>query len=239
MIRPAPEMASKDGGKGRRPLALVGPDPEVLFYARQAEEKGGPVLVLGCAHGRVAWGLAERRLAVVGVDPSEVMIALAEERRAGEGPEAAARARFLVADPRSLRLDERFPTVLAPQHALGLMQSTEDLEAFLATVRHHLAPGGTFAFDVHNPRRPPRPEHDGPTSPLEPRRPLFSFHLRERRVRKDAPEGIRRLRLKHFGPEELEAALARAGLVLRERYGGFDGKPFDPEDPRQIGVAGP
>jgi hypothetical protein len=166
------------------------------------------------------------------------MVQAAEERRAQVSAEISARARFLVADVRGLRLSETFPLVLAPQHALGLMAGDEELEGFLTTVRLHLAPGGTFAFDVLNPQRPPPPDADlEPTAGLEPQRLPFAFHLRER-TRGGQAGGIRRLRLQQFSAEELEAALAACGLTERERYGRFDGKPFDADDARHIGVAG-
>jgi SAM-dependent methyltransferase len=210
--------------RGRAPLSLVGQEPDLLFYMRHAGERGGPVLVLGSANGRVPWSLAGHGFMAVGVDSSETMVRSAEERRATESPEVSGRARFIISDVRVLRLEERFPLVLAPQHAMGLMATRDDLDAFVATVRHHLAPGGTFIYDVLNP-------------PREPRRPLFALHLRERR-RPGGTAPIRRLRLRHFAPEELEAALTEGGLTLRERFGRFDGKPFDLRDSRQIGVAG-
>jgi SAM-dependent methyltransferase len=229
-------MAGNDT-RGRTPLSLVGQEPDIPFYTRQAAEHGGPVLVLGAANGRVAWALAGAGLSVLGVDPSERMVRAAEELRGSEPPEVAARVRFLHADPRSLRLAERFPVVLAPQHAMGMMGSPEDLEAFLSTVRHHLQAGGIFVYDVLNP--PPESsasrEDEEPGVALEPRRPVFAFHLRERR-QPGAPLGIRRLRLRPFTAEELDAAMKACGLTPRERYGRFDGKPFDPEDTRHIGV---
>lgn len=229
-------MAGHDA-RGRTPLSLVGHEPDLLFYTRQVTERGGPALVLGSANGRVAWALANAGVSVLGVDPSERMIQAAEESRAGESPEVSGRARFLHADPRSLRLPERFPVVLAPQHALGLMGSHEDLEAFLSTVRHHLQPEGVFLYDVLNPpvQEPSRNEDEMPGAALEPRRPVFSFHLRERR-QSGAPLGIHRLRFKPFAPAELDEAMKACGLTPRERYGRFDGKPFEEGDPRHIGV---
>ena len=229
-------MAGNDA-RGRTPLSLIGQEPDIPFYTRQATEHGGPVLVLGAANGRVAWALARAGLSVLGVDPSERMLQAAEEVRASESPEVSDRVRFLRADPRSLRLSERFPVVLAPQHALGMMASHEDLEAFLSTVRHHLVPEGVFVYDVLNPSPEPalHREDDEPGAALEPRRPVFAFHLRERR-QPGAPLGIRRLKLRPFSAGELDDAMKACGLTPRERYGRFDGKPFDPEDARHIGV---
>ena len=229
-------MAGHDA-RGRTPLSLVGQEPDLLFYTRRTVEQGGPVLVLGAANGRVAWALGRAGLEVLGVEPSEWMLQAAEEDRSREDPAVAGRTRLLRADPRSLRLDERFRVVLAPQNALGLMTSHDDLEAFLATVRHHLVPEGLFLFDVLNPpaEAPARHDEEEPSGGLEPRRPVFAFHLRERR-QPGAPPGIRRLRLRPFSLAELDAAMKDCGLTPRERYGHFDGKPFDPEDERHIGV---
>lgn len=233
-------------------LALVGQDVEAAFYAREVARHGAPVLVLGCAQGRIAFSLAARGHRVVGADPSEAMVKAAEELRLESLPDGE-RLHFVAADLRSLRLSERFPTVVAPQNALAWMGSLDDLGALLATVRHHLLPKGTFLFDVVNRgeveraeerggwRGQPHPEMaGGPVVPfLEPPRPLFSPHLRERR-RAPGQRGersIRRLRLRHFEAHELEGALREAGFEVEERYGSFGGKPFEPSDPVQIVVA--
>lgn len=235
--RATPGRMSGNDIRGRAPLSLVGQDPDLLFYSQRASERGGPVLVLGAANGRVPWSLAGHGFTSVGVDASEVMIRSAEERRAREPAEVAERVRFIAMDVRALRLPERFPLVLAPQHAMGLMATRDDLDAFLATVCHHLMPGGAFIYDVLNPPREAIIRDDEePRAPLEPRRPLFALHLRERKP-PTGPAPIRRLKLRHFAPEELEEALATCGLTLHERYGRFDGKPFDLQDSRQIGVA--
>ncbi|MFZ5469995.1 MAG: class I SAM-dependent methyltransferase [Myxococcota bacterium] len=224
------------------PLALVGPEPDVTFYARQVAVHGSPVLVLGCANGRLAFALAARGHEVTGVDPAKVMIHSAEERRGRENGEVASRVRFIAADLRALRLSQRFPTVLAPKNALGLMGSREDLEAFLATVRHHLVSGGALVFDVTNPGARGRAdvEREDVSEPLpEASRPLFAPHLRERKRRSDGREerAIRRLRLRQFEPVEIDTSLGEAGFVALERFGSFDGKPFDDDDALQIVIA--
>jgi SAM-dependent methyltransferase len=231
----------------RMALSLVGREPGVAFYARQAAARadlqgGGRVLTLGCANGKLAFELVSKGHPVVAVDPSKSMIQAAEERRAREGMDSD-RVRFLLADLRSLRLNERFPLVLAPQNAVALMGSLEDLHALLATVRHHLEPEGAFVFDVANPSTGPLHPRllpgEGPPI-LEPPRPIFAPHLRERRrgANDGGSEGaIRRLKLRHFEPEEIDTALQQAGFVAMERFGRFDGKPFDPGDPLQILVA--
>jgi SAM-dependent methyltransferase len=223
-------------------LSLVGKAEDVAFYVRQAAARPGPVLVLGCANGRIAFELADLGKPVLGVDPSKVMVLSAEERRADEGLDLE-RLSFVPADLRTFRSGQRFELVVAPQNALGLMASLSDLSALLATVRHHLTPSGAFVFDVANPAAddPPAPReraHEGQPPLLEPPRPPFLPHLRERR--RGPAEGqapLRRLLLRQFEPAELDSSLTAAGFRVLERFGRFDGKRFEPSDRMQIIVA--
>jgi SAM-dependent methyltransferase len=231
-------------GRSGNVLALVGQEKDLSFYVHEAERRGAPVLVLGAGTGRVAWELANRGLSTLGVDPSEVMIETAEERRREETPEVSSRLRLVCADPRSLRLKERFPAVLAPHNALALMATLDDLDAMLATVRLHLAPDGAFVFDVLNPVREsfPPPDDPGaawhPLEGIEPPRPIFAPHLRERvRSGDGISEGIRRLRLRHFTVAEVDRALEEAGFAAMERYGDFDRHPFEATHATQVVVA--
>lgn len=225
-------MADTDGTI-TRPLALVPRETDLEFYRRQLLQAPGRALVLGCATGRVAWALAHD-LEVVAVDPSERMLASAEAQREAEPPEASGRITFVHSDLRALRLGARFAWVVAPQNALGGVGTLEDLEAALATVKEHLAPGGSFLYDVR--QAPPAAARtiDEPGMPafLEPARPAFTPHLREARK---GP--IRRLLARSFTSDELELAFQRAGLTELERFGDFAGKPLDDKDELRVGVA--
>ncbi len=236
-------MGSNDVRRGAV-LSLVGQEKDLLFYSREVEARGGPVLVLGAGTGKLAWELALRGLKVTAVEPSEVMAATANERRSRERAEASDRLEILCSDVRAVRLDERFPVVLAPQNALALMATLDDLDALLSTVRHHLAPDGVLVFDVLNPNPGPfQPAHEPeeawrPLEGVEPPRPVFAPHLRERtRSGEGFSEGIRRLRLRHFSVAEIDTALREAGFEATERYGSFDRRPFEQQDAVQVVVA--
>jgi len=230
-------------GSARGPLALVSRDADTAFYAREVRQWGAPVLVLGCASGRIAWELAQDGARVTAVDPSKVMLEVAQGRR-GEAPlEVSARLEFHEADLRTLRLNRRFGSIVLPQNAVGLMPTLEALDALFATVCVHLAPTGALLLDATNPG-PPEPSgtpEDAVPPYLEPRRPLFAPHLRERRRDPRAPpsSAIRRLRVGQFYPAEMDAALLRSGLRAAQRYGDFAGKPFDPADALQVVIASP
>ncbi|HVE84663.1 MAG TPA: class I SAM-dependent methyltransferase [Myxococcales bacterium] len=231
------------GTDGPRPLlSLVAADAGSAFYGDRVDRAGGPALVLGAGDGRIAWELARRGHQVLAADPSEALLRAVEERRGQEPPEVSARLRVVRADVRSLRLDERFKVAISPRNALGLMSTRDDLEAALATARTHLLPDGIFLLDLVNPpehRAPPAPGDRAEEPPLW-YRPVFVPHLRERRRARPGEaehEGLRRLRVRQFSAEVLDAALKASGFTPMERYGDFDGRPFAPEDPLQVVVA--
>jgi SAM-dependent methyltransferase len=221
-------------------LSLVSRSGDLGFYAQRAWD--GPVLLLGSADGRVAFELAARGVEVVAVEPAEGMARAAEERRAAERPEVAGRVRLIHGDPRSLRLRDTFHAVAAPQNALALFGTLEDVDALFETARLHLRPQGTLVFDLRNPAAPLRPRPHGqpgeaPTEPLLPPPPLtFVPHLHGR-TRARESQGLRRMKVRAFTLEEVDEALADAGFIPLERFGDFAGKPFDPGDPVQVVVA--
>lgn len=207
------------------PLSLVGRDPETAFYGALVARQKGPVLILGSADGELAWALAGKGVAVTGVEPSSFLMEKAEARRAEE-PQAG--VKLVLADLRSVRLQERYATVLAPKSSLVALPGVDSVDAVLETVRAHLAQDGVFAFEVNGLLGGSHVE--GPMG-----RPLFAAHLRERKGVK-AP--IRRMRRSSISADELEAALLASGFEARELYADFEGKPYDDGGDRQIVVAG-
>lgn len=140
-------MSGNDTTRRGPLLSLVGQQKDLLFYSEEVERHPGSALVLGAGTGKLAWELASRGVQTVAVEPSPMMLATAEQRRATEAPEVSGRLQFLEADVRSVRLPERFAAVLAPQNALAMMGSLDELDALLASVRHHLLREGVFALD--------------------------------------------------------------------------------------------
>lgn len=225
---------------GKRRLSVVGGDDEVEFYADEVRRRGGAVLIFGCGNGGMAWAVARLPTQVVAIDPSPRMISVATERGRDEWPDVTDNLQFITADLRAVRLKQRFQCVVAPKNSLGLMSTLEELDSALAAIRFHLVPDGTLLLDVINPPKvelSDRHEYAAPPY-LDPRRPVFSPHLRERRRGMgDQSESIRRLRVGQFFARELDSALLRAQLQPIQRYGNFQRKPFDDTDPLQVVVA--
>ncbi|MBX3247208.1 MAG: class I SAM-dependent methyltransferase [Myxococcales bacterium] len=227
---------------------------DLRFYADFAELVGGPVLELGCGTGRVALAMAERGVAVVGVDPMPTMLARAEERVSKAKREVRERVELVRADMRRVRLRRRFPLVVSPFNVFMHLYERRDVERALATVRAHLRRGGRFLFDVRVPqvaelaRRSDKIYSGGTlTIPSKGGR----YHYRERFewdpiaqvqmidlafVGVDDPADFELTPLAHrqFFPAELEALLHYNGFEVLERFGDFEGGPLGPDSESQI-----
>jgi ubiquinone/menaquinone biosynthesis C-methylase UbiE len=112
-------------------------DPYLDHVAKQTGS--GRALDLGCGTGVISLALARRGFAVVGVDHSEDMLAIA---RAKLGQAAASGScQFVVADVRSLPAgDDEFDCVTCQ----GLLHHLAELESCLTELERVLRPGGFF-----------------------------------------------------------------------------------------------
>ncbi len=125
---------------------------DVAYYVQKARASRGPVLEYGVGNGRVALHIARAGIELEGVDLSPAMLADFEERLSQEPAQVRARVRLHQGDMRSVRLDRRFPLVIAPFNALLHLYDRRDMEAFLSCVREHLTPDGRFLFDFSLPQ---------------------------------------------------------------------------------------
>lgn len=125
-----------------------GTEGDLAHYLRICEGASS-VLELGCGYGRVVAALASAGHTVVGVDLDPGLLDLA--RATVDALPASGRAAITLrpGDMRDLQLPQRFDRVLVPFGGLLCMLDGTQLDAALATVARHLAPGGRAAFDVY------------------------------------------------------------------------------------------
>lgn len=234
-------------------LVHLGPHQgELEFYTRQAARYGRTVLELACGTGRLTVPLAQRGLALTGLDVATAMLA-----RARAKAQAAGRAvDFVEGDMRAFDLGRRFDLIFIPINSLCHLHTRAEVEAGFRCVRAHLAPAGRFIIDVGNPslallsRDPSRwyeigayPDAQGrPVRLSEQSRYDAAAQVNAVTWRYEFAAGGRRdlrLTLRQFFPQELDALLAYNGLELEAKYGGYGEKPFHAASPQQIVVARP
>jgi len=215
----------------------------VAYHVELALRQGGPVLELGCGTGIVAIPIAQRGLAVTGIDLAPAMLAHARRKSAALGLDAE----WVEADARTLDLGRRFRLVVLTGHGFQAFLTRADQDALLAAVARHLAPGGLFAFDTRNP-----PGHDlasivddepeADYTSVEGRHVRVSYSQRydaaaqvmhwttHRRWHEDGRDERRdtRIACRFTDAAELESLLRAHGFEVVERHGDWDRSPFMP-----------
>ena len=224
---------------------------DVAFYRMLADERGGPVLDLGCGSGRLAIPLLSDGHQVVGVDLSPDMLARAQARRLRLPAAARRRGLFVRGDLRRLPVGGAFPFIVMAFHTIQHLIEDDELLAVLRAVRQRMTPDGWFAFDVffpsaawlvrspgrrheriifRHPRTGQRTEYSVSHRMDEARRALHMFiHYRP-----IAPSGVvarrgRVVRLVHrqLPPDVVADLLKQAGLRIVARWSGFHGEAMD------------
>jgi len=215
------------------------PSGDAAFYRGLAEESGGPVLELGCGTGRVLLPIAALGIPCVGVDASPAMLAALRAKNPPPNLE--------LVEGRMETFDlgaRRFRLVTAPFRAfLHLLDMPSQLAA-LANIRRHLEPGGTFAFDIFDPKlawisAPGENERLDATFTIDGVETRRFAKVRTNlatqimdvtfRFEPAQTDGNTTVRLRWFYRYEMEHLLARAGFTDVTLYGGYDRRPWRPE----------
>jgi SAM-dependent methyltransferase len=226
------------------------PSGDVGFYVEEAVRSKGPVLEFGCGTGRILVPIAEKGVAITGVDASEPML---RQLRA-KLPSADVH----VGDMRDFDVGRRYALVTIPFRPIAHVLEAEDHVRIFLNARRHLAQGGRLVFDFFHPKlsflAAPRPEkldfervEDGKrirrySSAV----PHVSRQVNDVTLRwevEDAEGRVEHRRYRTVFPMrwfyrfELEHALARAGLRVEALYGNFDRSDFGDESPEMIFLA--
>jgi SAM-dependent methyltransferase len=232
---------------------------DLKFYQLLADERGGPVLDVGCGTGRLTVPLLRDGHIVVGLDHSPTMLARAAARVARLRPDLRRRALLVRGDMQTLAFAPRFAFAIVAFHGIQHLVTEAALVGFLGRTHDALIPGGWLAFDVFAPnpeflrraregdplRRWDRTQFRHPTTQRreiytashafdqERRTLLTTFHYQpvDARGRPKGPERHVRLCHRQLEPAVVGDCLTRAGFELLQRWGGFDGVPLGLADP--------
>ncbi len=237
---------------------------DVHFYRRIAGRLlGGPgrVLDLACGTGRVTTALLREGHTVVGIDRSATMLQRADARITRRSRALRDRCHLVRADMRQFALSARFPLVVMAFNSFEHLYQDSDIDRCLASIRDHLAPGGSFVFDIQNPDlawllRDPRKRwartrfrHPRTGQSMiystnhvyDPISQIVNIRLYYQTVVRNTVVGeqVVALSQRKFFPAEMVAVLAARGFEVIERYGDFDDLPLTEECENQVLVCRP
>jgi ubiquinone/menaquinone biosynthesis C-methylase UbiE len=201
---------------------------DVDFYVEEALASGGPVVELAVGTGRIAVPIAEARIAVVGVDRSEGMLAVARDFARERGVEAF--VDFRLGDLRDPPVQGRTPLVIVPFRSLLHMETDEDRLAALAAVRRLLLPEGRLVFDVFAPSPDDIEATHGRWIEREPgifERADWDEDARTLTLSVRGGESASTMTLAWLSPPEWQELLDRSGFEVEALYGWFDRRPYE------------
>ncbi len=201
------------------------------------------VLDVGCGTGTIlrrarSEGHAGR---LCGIDPDPAMLDQARESDAAE---------WVLASAAEAPWKGAFDLAIMSGNAFQCLLDDESTRASLAAVRGALVDGGRFVFDTRNPAvREWRDWNSGP--PFAFVDPLGEPMLIRQEAGEPDEHGVVALKamfeavyweqplvascgLRFIGPEALDRHLAAAGFTVADRFGAWDGTPFEPDASRSI-----
>ena len=124
----------------------------VAFYDAILEKEGikpRTAIDLACGTGSVALLLAEKYQQVMGVDMSEEMLTVAQQRAV----EAGVCPMFICQKLQDLRLPKAVDLAVCALDGLDYILDPKDCENAICRVYKALNPGGIFIFDVNTPEK--------------------------------------------------------------------------------------
>jgi SAM-dependent methyltransferase len=230
---------------------------EKAFFAGLIGNNAGSLLDLGCGTGTITIPLAQNLMArrgsaarAVGIDYSKSMLAIARQRDP--------RVEWICKDIRAVQIEGTFDFIMSCYNTLQTIVTDADLLRVFEWVRTLMHKETIFAFDVYQPNvdylrsypsahvvRSFRDKHgralevwEGGVYDEEAR----IFELEWRLVEKGDSSGssIAQLRVHHrqYFASEIDTLLTEAHLVVRKRYGDYDGSPSTPSSRKQLVVCG-
>lgn len=214
------------------------------LFQRYAQAKVSTVLDLGCGTGNHVFGMSERGYSVTGVDRSEGMLAIAQQRLSTV--QRSESIRFQPGDIRNVDLGEQFDAALIMFAVLGYQTTNADVISALKTARRHLKSGALLIFDVwYGPAvLRERPGDRFKIIPTEEGRILrvasgqldvsrhscdVRFHLWRMSKDRLIAETEETHRMRYFFPLELDLFLSNSGFSL-VRIGAFPDFDKDPDE---------
>jgi len=198
------------------------------------------ILDLACGFGRHTNRLAKLGHKMTGVDIMPGFLEIARH----DAVQKSVNVRYLQDDMRSITYNNEFDCVMLLFTAFGYFSDEENLRVLL-NVGNALVPGGLLIFDIPNrdtflKRMQPFyiVEKDG--NMMIDRMSFDSLAGRSYNRRVVFRDGIRKdkpFTIRLYNPNEIQALITRAGLVLEHIYDGWEAQELSQESNRMVVIA--
>ncbi len=202
---------------------------------------GGMVLELGIGTGRVALPLAERGLSVCGIDASSAMVDRLRQKPGGSAIPVT------VGDFANVGVDGKFDLVYLVFNTLFNLTSQNDQVRCFRNVARHLSDRGVFVVEAFVPdpaelsrqrTRAVQVTSDSVTLEAAVHDPVAQLVQYQYIVITKEGTRLYPVPLRYAWPSELDLMARLTGLVLRQRWGGWDRSPYTATSRSHVSVYG-
>lgn len=135
------DLLYRDKGYGAEVKYIAG------LLNKYGVSEGARLLELGCGTGAHAAHFLENGFCITGIDQSEGMIQLANERIAALGFELGSYS-FQKGNVQTWRENYKYSAVLSLFHVMSYQTTNKEVDAAFETAAQHLDAGGIFLFDA-------------------------------------------------------------------------------------------
>ncbi len=231
---------------------------DLALFSELAEDTDGLILDVGCGTGRVMFHLATEGHRVHGIDRSPEMLARGRRKQA-QRPDLRERCTLIEGDILTDALPAKYALILMPYNTFMHLHEDGQQQQALHQMAAALDEEGTLVIDIPNAGEAFATQDDGSLtlerSFTEPESGHLVMQQSVSRIDRttqlqyiswiydeiDEQSVVHRtvapLILRYTFPLEMDLMLAAASLQRVERYGDYDGSPFEGECPRMIIVA--
>ena len=201
-----------------------------------AESSIPVVLDLGCGNGRHARAWSTSGAQILGVDLSADLIQVARDRK-------LTNTLFIEGDMRELAFHDLFDVATSLFTSFGYFSSEEEDQRVLDGIARALKPRGVFVFDFLNATHVrqslvPETKETRKGVAVHHRRWISDDGLRVNKHttmrRSDGTIREQEESVRLYSEDELREKLSRAGFVVEDAFGDFDGQSVLEDSPRVI-----
>ncbi len=221
------------------------PGTQPDFYLGVAEEVSAETVVdLGCGTGIITLEFASRGYRMIGVDPSPVMLEVAQQKPGADG------VHWVLGGAGQLGTPGADLAIMSGHVAQFILKDADWLEA-LAGVKEALRPGGYLAFESRDPRAREwnrwtgrkRIIPDSPYGRIESWTEVTNvegdvvYAVGHRRLLQSNEELVSPFALRFRSEELLRQSLTSSGFSVENVSGDWDKRPSGPGEPELIVIA--
>ncbi|UCZ54166.1 class I SAM-dependent methyltransferase [Bacillus shivajii] len=125
---------------------------DLAFYEMMAEKFKGPILELACGTGRVLLHLVAKGYQMTGVDRSEAMLEVLNEKLAKRSLEQQKRANIVQGSMTDFTFHSPFPLIVIPFRSFQILEEEKDQRSCLQSVYSALDDHGRFILHIFRPK---------------------------------------------------------------------------------------